>query len=134
MPYHFDWIVPERVVFTRIYGEVSAEEITEILIESRQRTLSGRAPVHFIIDVSAMEKQPFTISKLNEWASNLPDRTTGWWVVINPNSVTMFAITLVSKTLGVKLKSAHSLEDAVQILEKIDQTLIGFLPLKPHYG
>ncbi len=128
MPYQFDWIVPQRVVFTRIYSEVKPEEVTEILIQSRERTLSGQSPVHFIIDASALEKQSFNLSKLNEWSSILPSRTGGWWVVINPNAVAMFAITLVTKTLGIKLKSAHSLEDAIQILKNIDQTLIEQLP------
>ena len=124
MPYHFDRVVPQRIVLTRIYGVLKPEEVTEILIESRARTLSSQQPVHFVIDLSALEKQSFTPSKLKEWSSILPSRSAGWWVVINPNAIAMFAVTLVSKALHVKVKSAQSVEEAIRILENIDQTLI----------
>ncbi|MBI1278825.1 MAG: hypothetical protein GC179_11915 [Anaerolineaceae bacterium] len=124
MAHQFEWIIPQRVVLTRIIGEISPDETTEIILESRERTSSGQSPVHFIIDVSALAQQSFSLPKLNEWSSLLPSNTSGWWVLINPNSITMFAISLITKALHVKLKSAQSLEEAIHILQKIDQTLV----------
>lgn len=124
MPYHFEWVVPRRVVLTRIEGEVQPEETTAITFKSRDMILEGQAPVHFIIDVAGLLNQPFSLSNLNQWTKNLPENIGGWWIIINPGKIAMFAISLVSKTLHIKVKTAESVEDAVYILNNVDQTLL----------
>lgn len=129
MPYHFEWVVPDRIVLTRIEGQVLPDDVTAITLKSRDMILEGQAPVHFIIDVTALNSQRFSLANLNQWSSNIPKGMVGWWVILNPGKMAMFAITMVSKALHIKVKTASSVEDAIQILNKVDQTLL--TPLEP---
>ncbi len=123
MTYHFEWIVPERVILTRIEGNVSPEDVTAITLKSRDMILEGQAPIHCIIDVAQLINQPFSLSNLGQWTGNIPKGMVGWWVIINPGKMAMFAITMVSKALHIKVKTATSVEDAIEILNKVDLTL-----------
>ncbi|HEX2622407.1 MAG TPA: hypothetical protein VHL11_19745, partial [Phototrophicaceae bacterium] len=58
MPYEFSWYVPRRVIYVRIHGDLTVNELTQLKEESRDFASKGDAPVHAIIDTLAMTSMP----------------------------------------------------------------------------
>ncbi|MCA0455193.1 MAG: hypothetical protein LCI00_14555 [Chloroflexi bacterium] len=129
MPYHFEWVVPKRIALAQIKGYVAPDEVTTITLKSRDMLLEGQVPVHFIIDTAELDNLPFSLPNLTRWSANIPKERVGWWIIIKPGKMTIFAITIVSKMLNIKIKTADSIDEGIQILTKIDQTLS--IPLQP---
>lgn len=123
MPYHFEWTTPGRVFLSRIEGNIQPEQINDITLQSRDMLLEGQAPVHLIIDTTGLSNIPFTLSNLSLWTANIPKGRMGWMIVVKPSKMASFALSIVSKTLNVKVKTAESVNEAINILHKVDQTL-----------
>ncbi len=124
MPYLVEWIIPERVILVRIEGQIQQEEIALINQTSHDFILLGQAPIHYIVDVARAANQPFNFSNLSQWSTIIPKDKVGWGIIISPGKMVMFTIMIIARAFNIHVKKADSVEEAMQILNKVDPTLL----------
>jgi hypothetical protein len=125
MPYHYEWLLPKRVIFCYVSGEQSMEEAQQSARELTARLDEGEYPTHYIADLSHNEKMPTTnIKEFKELASFVFHPNLGWVVVVGMNSSMMeYVITVVARITGVRFHPVDTPQQAITFLRQIDSTL-----------
>lgn len=123
MAYLIQWHIPQRVLQIKLSGEVSLQDMVKMIDETHTYVNSGQAPVHILIDATDYANTPVNFQEISKIAPTMGNPNTGWWVLINPGKMMWFTSTILSKLLGVKIKTSNSLEEALLILERVDLSL-----------
>ena len=123
MAYTFSWVVPQRILLIELEGEVKVEEMSPLVDETHAHVNSGQAPVHILIDANKLMNRPVNFQQITQLSKSMSNPATGWWIIMNPGKMVWFTASVLSKLLGVKLKSAESTEEAIIILQRVDLTL-----------
>ena len=123
MAYTFSWVVPQRILLIELEGEVKVEEMSPLVDETHAHVNSGQAPVHILIDANKLMNRPVNFQQITQLSKSMSNPATGWWIIMNPGKMVWFTASVLSKLLGVKLKSAESTQEALSILQRVDLTL-----------
>lgn len=123
MAYNIHWVVPSRILEIKLEDEVTMSAMVTLVEETHTFVNAGQAPVHILIDSTRLMNRAVNFQEINQIAKTMGNPGTGWWVIINPGKMIWFVASVLSKLLGVKLKSAHSVEEAQSILQRVDLTL-----------
>jgi hypothetical protein len=123
MAYELSWVVPSRIMLIKLEGEVSIEEMTQMIDETHAHVNSGQAPVHILIDAANLHNKPVNFQQINQISTSMANPSTGWWVLVNAGKMVGFTASVLSKLVGVKLKTAATIKEARTILERVDLTL-----------
>ena len=123
MAYTFSWVVPQRILLIELEGEVKVEEMSPLVDETHAHVNSGQAPVHILIDANMLMNKPVNFQQITQLSKSMSNPATGWWIIMNPGKMVWFTASVLSKLLGVKLKSAESTQEALSILQRVDLTL-----------
>ncbi len=84
---------------------------------------AGMAPVHVIIDAAELSNKPVNFQQINQVSASIRNPAVGWWVMVNAGKMVGFTASVLSKLVGVKLKTAATIKEARTILERVDLTL-----------
>jgi hypothetical protein len=105
MPYQLSWAVPKRVIWQRLYGEVTLEEVVESLPRYLEMLEDGGDYVHTLVDLTLVRKYPSNIPQITKTLDfRLLDRQ-GWVVMIQSmNPLIKF---IASATAQILLKNAR---------------------------
>ena len=123
MAYELIWIVPGRVILIEMENVLPLSETISLIEECHAWVSTGLAPVHILIDATKIVNAPINIQELTQLSKSMENDDIGWWVLINPAKMIWFTASIVTKLLRKKLKSAHSIEEALNILERVDFTI-----------
>ena len=123
MAYELSWVIPSRVLLVEIENVLPTDETIRLIDECHACVSSGQAPVHILIDATKIVNAPINLQELTQLSKSMQNQDIGWWVLINPAKMIWFTASVVSKLLQKKLKSAHSIQEALRILERVDLTL-----------
>jgi len=126
MPVDLSWHQPGRVIYERFYDAVTIEELTAIQERFFQFLLEGQAPVHSIIDLSAVRSYPKSINQVRQALK--PDQTgKGGRVVlvVGTNAVIRFITSMISQ---ISFKNAQftfcsTLDESIAYLRQIDPSV-----------
>jgi hypothetical protein len=126
MTYRVDWLIPQRVVVIEINGDYTAQDLNESTLQVRDQFLdTGVAPVHLICDVRHITSYPtqiFVIKQASEIYLRHPNM--GRLVLVGfDNPLMRFIANAVSQTMRARFQQANSVEEAVQGLKAMDETL-----------
>ncbi len=124
MAHNIQWIIPLRILEIELWDEVAMTEMTTLVEETHTFVNAGQAPVHILIESSKLMNRPVNFQEINRIAKSMGNPGTGWWVMINPGKMISFVASVLSKLLGIKLKTANSIEEAQSILQRVDLTLV----------
>lgn len=124
MAYHYEWLLPKRVLFCYVSGGQDIEELRRSNAELRRHLDDGEAPTHYIADVRSNTKLPTNIREFAEAVSFVNHPHLGWIVVIGRSNPTInFVLGLVAKLTGVRYRSVDTPQEATAFLSTIDPTL-----------
>ena len=123
MAYELTWIVPGRVILIEMENVLPPGETISLIEECHAWVSTGLPPVHILIDATKIVNAPINIQELTQLSKSMENDDIGWWVLINPAKMIWFTASIVTKLLRKKLKSAHSIEEALNILERVDFTI-----------
>ncbi|MCA9895876.1 MAG: hypothetical protein KC615_22985 [Anaerolineae bacterium] len=125
MPYSIDWLIPDQVIFMRVFGVTTEDEIRASFESVNTMIESSEYPhVHLIDDTGDIEK-PISPVKALEIAREIGiHERLGWSLITREKSVlvrmgTAFGSSLVKS----KVKSLATLEDAIEFLKSVDGSL-----------
>jgi hypothetical protein len=119
MPHSTRWLVHKRVVFTRVTGTFTAEELKELTYRLRLITHDGRPPVHHIIDTRFVDKTEFGASALKA-LSGIRCTNTGVVIMLLKDKGQAFLASIAAQFFGVKMKAARDFRDAMHYLKTYD--------------
>jgi hypothetical protein len=120
------WLEENRIAYIEIIGDMDEDGMEQFNSHFVTEYLDhGIAPVHCIIDAKALTGYPQSLRVLRDGtAKSVKHPSTGWIVLIGFDSpVFRFLVTAVTQVLGVRFKQVESLEEAKNVLRKVDQTL-----------
>ncbi|MCA0458106.1 MAG: hypothetical protein LCI00_29335 [Chloroflexi bacterium] len=123
MAHSIQWVVPSRVLEIKLWDDVDMSEMTALVHETHTFVNMGQAPVHILINSTMFMNRPVNFQEINQIAKTMSNPGTGWWVIVNAGKMMWFTASVLSKLLGIKLKSANGTEEALAILKRVDFTL-----------
>jgi hypothetical protein len=132
MPYEINWYAPERVIYERLYGEVTLEDARGLNSESYDFFHEGTPLIHVVVDLTGVQKFPASLTSIGQMIKNKPQQGVVGWVLIYgaENPLLRFIASMVAQVSGdkIRLRMMNSLEEAVNFLRQQDETLAD-LPL-----
>lgn len=123
MPHKFEWIVPQRVLFGRIWGDPTRDEIRQLSPEINREAATGQSPVHLIIDMTELTRTPFKLTELNSYVSRENLEFFGWCIVVSNDPVGRFLSATLAQIVRLRVRVFHSREAAFRFLKDMDSTL-----------
>ena len=124
--FDMEWHVPERVIMARYHGVVTLDTLDEINNSLAQMHTEGTGPIHIISDASDLKTFPTSINHLRKTLTILNEDGWGWIISIGMDSLNNFLLSVMAALFGMKIKTAKSIEEAEQILRRVDMTLEEF--------
>lgn len=125
MAYRMVWIVPNRVLLTTFEGDVTQIELQQFVADIRDRVRSGEAPVYHISNSLNMGKVHLSLKALGDLIKNVSIfAELGAQIDINkPRSLNAFLASVGSQLIRVKSYMVQSLDEAVQVVKRVDPAL-----------
>lgn len=122
-----NWIEDGKIAYIELIGDFDEEGVTKFNTFWAENYLSkGNPPVHTIIDASGLTNYPKNLGMLREGSSiSVKHPHAGWVLMVgfSSNPVLKFLSSAVSQVLGVKFKQVESLDDAKDVLRRINDTV-----------
>ena len=136
MPFAMSWYVTNHVVYEKLSGFVSLEEIVEVLRQGEQyQAQAGDQAVHFIADITELRALPMNIVQIRNIELKPPPQKGMTVVVSSPsysvNSVATFFGKLMRMALGFRFQMFSTIDEAYAYLQQVDPSLMGLEPLTP---
>jgi hypothetical protein len=124
MPYSVSWVQPERIVLVQIEELLTTADIRTFSPEAFRLSASGKAPVHFIVDIQRLRKIESVADGLKAIQRTKPHPNTGWMVVVGTLSAPLMLFTdLVSKFTRVHYIRVDTMPQALTFLRENDESL-----------
>ena len=126
MPVDLSWQQPRRVIYERFYDAITVEELTAIQQQFFQLLRDGDAPVHSIIDLSAVKSYPKSINQVRQALAPDPTGKGGRVVlVVGTNPIIRFMTSMVSQIVfkDAQFTFCSTLDEAFAYLRQIDPTI-----------
>lgn len=122
MPYKVSWLVEKRVLYTRLYGYITAEELRSQKAVIETFIAESEHLLHMINDATETTGTDMGLRDLQNMpyasATNL-----GWAIYINPNKLHRFFASVVTQLSGKRGREYATLDEGLRFLQDIDDTL-----------
>lgn len=123
MPFETRWLIANRVVYQRFYGDVTIEEFADSVAEIRQFIDSGTPLVHAIGDLTGVQKYPSLIQMSKVAQANPAMANIGWTVLLVTNPLLRFFGTVLAQFTVERIRTVATFQEAMQFLLTRDQTI-----------
>lgn len=130
MPAKIFWYYPERVVYIKITGVLTLEQMQDANLFNVQliNSASHNLPVYFIADTLHMVRSPQSIFAVEEAARPLVTHPQFGCLIDVHNKTMVWTVSfIISKLFNLCWQGVEALDDALAFLEGIDFSL-GTLP------
>lgn len=133
MPCQIQWYAEKRVVYQRLYGNITLEDVRYVNQQSAVYLSAGIPLVHVIVNLTEVEHFPTSLGTIREMLKAPSQKDATGWVLIYgaDNPLLRFVASMVAQLAGekVRLRMVDDLAQAVEIIRQQDETLAD-LPLK----
>ncbi len=124
MPAHISWYQADRVILAQLEGDQSIEDISQVNTTITEMLRVGKPRVHIIVDTSKMGSIPLKLSQLAAVNAYLREPNLGTIVTIGMDNILIrFLASMVSQIAHIELKTVTTLDEGVDVLRRIDQSL-----------
>src|SRR5690242_7681289 len=105
MPAENSWIVENRVMLTRLSGNITIEDMKASARRGTAMIESGIAPVYSFVDASQIEHFPLKLNELKSITEEGSSDKLGWIIIIGiPNRLLSFLATTFAQLIGKNYK------------------------------
>jgi hypothetical protein len=122
MPYEVSWLVEKRVVYTRIYGFVTGDEL-----QAQNRELEGYVHaseqlLYIITDATDTTGTNMGLRDLQKTQfADTPN--LGWSVYISPKKMDRFFASVITQLWKKRSREFATLEEGIRFVQSIDESL-----------
>ncbi|MBA3870818.1 MAG: hypothetical protein ABI970_01505 [Chloroflexota bacterium] len=122
MPYKVSWLVDQRVMYTRMYGFVTGEELGAQKVEMEALLPKDGPKLYIITDGTDTTGTNMGLRDLQK--TQFADATNlGWAVYISPKKMDRFFASVITQLLKKRSREFATLEEGIRFLQSIDETL-----------
>jgi len=122
MPYKMSWLVEKRVIYTRLYGHVTSEELAAYYQEMLGYSQESELLLHTLTDSTDITNIDMGLRDLQ----NTPFadiRNLGWAIFISSSKINRFFASVITQLSKKRGRQFATLEEALEFLQDIDETL-----------
>lgn len=123
MSVDYNWYIEKKVILGRVSGIVTTEMADEVNLYLNALLNAGDPPVHYINDVTQVENFNINATKLPNMMDFIKHPNLGWTVIVGANQLIKVVGNIFMGVANMKFKTADTLEEAMQILRNVDNSL-----------
>lgn len=124
MTYQIEWEISKRVILITYTDKITLEDLQGVNRDLEAFHEEGIAPIH-VISYLKTNKFPTHIKTIREVMNILSYEKWGWYIVAGfENSLGRFLMVMITNAFKVNAKATTTLEEGVEILHRVDATLI----------
>lgn len=127
VPSEVKWYFEDRVLYERLYGTVTLDDIRSLNIASKAFLANGTPLVHVIVDLSEVERFPTSLATIKEFVKPAPNQKALGWVILfgTTNPLLRFLSSVVTQLAGenVRMRVMDELGETLDFIRKQDETL-----------
>jgi hypothetical protein len=124
MPYRIDWFIPGRVIYRRLWGVVTEDDLRAYYKKFSDLLEAGNAPIHLIVNDGRLEQMPFKASLNTKHLQINRHPSLGWSISIGQLHFVLRWLTVLPRKLRLtRWQWFKTLEEAKNFLKKRDPTL-----------
>ncbi|MCU0498733.1 MAG: hypothetical protein MUF87_15385, partial [Anaerolineae bacterium] len=123
MPIKATWLAQDRVWYARAYGTLTSNDVKEANIEAAGMIRIGTPPVHFIIDTTGIQNFPINLKDSSDTSMFLREDNLGFTMYVTTNMMIRFITQTITQVAKMDFRVVKTLEEALQLLQILDQTL-----------
>lgn len=121
MPVENRWYIEGRVVLTRLFGNVTVDELEAASKEGTALNDSGVAPVYGIVDMTGLEHFPSRLSDVTKLIQGGKSDKLSWIIVYGiPNRMANFLATVFAQLVRTNFKVVNTQDEALQLVERLE--------------
>lgn len=135
MPYHAQWLLQDKIFYSRAYGVYTGDDLRAFIGEVRVRFKDLPPFVHMINDNRDIEQQTMNLNDIQTIFSTLRERdpVLGWTFNITTNPMWRFFGAVASQTARIRERHMADVESALAFLVAQDDTLPDLATLQAAY-
>lgn len=122
-----NWLAENKIAYIEFIGDFDKDGVLQFNSFWTENYIDkGNAPVHSIIDATQLNDYPKSLSTLREGSNiSVNNPNMGWIILVgfSKNPVLKFLSSAVNQLFSVKFKQVDTVEDAKDILRRVDNTL-----------
>lgn len=123
MAYELNWMVENRVIYERLSGNITLDEIREVGKLVSEHVAVGTPLVHLVADLTEVGKFPMNLREINNMFENPHRERFGWMIGITNNQLVRFFGTMIPQLQGARMRMFTSVDEALRFLQSVDETL-----------
>lgn len=121
MPVENRWYIEGRVTITRLIANVTVEELETSAVEGTALNEAGTAPVYGLVDMTELTQFPSRLSDVTRLIQGGKSDKLNWIIIYGiPNRMANFLATMFAQLLRTNFKVVNTLDDALQLLERLE--------------
>ena len=124
-PHKSQWLVPERVVLVRLWGQVHAEDVATLGDDiTHYLEESTASHVYVIMNDSEVVEGP-SIKESVKFSRTLKHKRLEEIITIGTetNYMTRFMTSIVSQVLNIRMRRLHTLPEAIEYCKRLDSSI-----------
>jgi hypothetical protein len=131
MPVENRWYIEGRVAITRLYGNVTVEELETAAKQGTALNDAGVAPVYGLVDMTELEHFPSRLSDFTKLIQQgRSDKLRCIIVYGIPNRMANFLASLFAQFIRTSLRVVNTQEEALHLLELLEGTMPTPVPVE----
>jgi len=122
MPYAISWLVDKRVIYSRLYGFITGEELSAQRVEMEPLIQNSDQLLYIITDATDSTGTNLGLRDLQK--TQFADATNlGWAVYISPKKMDRFFASVITQLLKKRSREFATLDEGIRFLQSVDETL-----------
>ena len=129
MSYQVKWLLENRIVYVINTGVGTAEDVVNSMHEAIAMMEGVPPPVHIIIDGQTKTNDISLGDLLTIMRKTPSSPNIGWAVYVSESKMNRFFGSMASQIAKAQTKAFITLPEAIEFLQRVDQTLPNNVPL-----
>lgn len=124
MAYKLGWYVPERVIYIRLEGTFTVDDLAQISDALIKMLDSGKPLVHILRDERNITSTPRNLQRARDVMRVGNHRAIGWVVATgNTNAMLQFLMGMMASFFGLNYRHFRTIEAGIAFLQARDPSI-----------
>jgi hypothetical protein len=120
MPFQVTWYHSDRVIYVRLEGLVTLEEISGATEKVIEHVYQGTPPVHVLSDLRDMHKFPTNLVDISRSVKPMDNTILGYTLIVGLNPVVRFLTSAISQFFKARYRTFNTPDEALAFLAEVD--------------
>lgn len=122
MPTDTQWYVEGRVIYTRVTGDITMEDVIAMNARTVELLKQGTPLIHHIVNVEQMTSFPLKLAELTKAVQFVPEM--GWLLIVGTiHPIIRFFGSIITQVSKARFRTFEKEPDALHFLWDVDVTL-----------